>query len=57
VNKLDDELTLIVGAQQVPRGAFMGTLRLFGGSLLAYHGESERSGSYRFYPGFSLGQL
>ena len=47
----DDELASIVRAQQVPRELFMGTLRLFGDSLLAYHGESERSGPYRFYPG------
>jgi hypothetical protein len=47
----DDELAAIVRAQQVPRELFMGTLRLFGDSLLAYHGQSERSGPYRFYPG------
>jgi uncharacterized protein (DUF924 family) len=46
--KHDDELASIVRAQQVPRELFMGTLRLFGDSLLAYHGESERSGPYRF---------
>ena len=49
--KSDQETASIVRAQQVPRELFMGTLRLFGDSLLAYHGESERSGPYRFYPG------
>jgi uncharacterized protein (DUF924 family) len=49
--KRDDELASIVRAQQVPRELFMGTLRLFGDSLLAHRGESKRSGPYRFYPG------
>ena len=47
----DDELAAIVKAQQVPRELFMGTLRLFGDSVLEYHGKSSRSGPYRFYPG------
>ncbi len=47
----DAELSSIVRAQQAPRELFLGTLRLFGDSLLVYHGEPERSGPYRFYPG------
>ncbi len=46
----DSELAGIVQAQQVPRELFMGTLRLFGDSILAYHGQRERVGPYRFYP-------
>lgn len=49
--KRDDELASIVRAQQVPRELFMGTLRLFGDSLLADRGESKRFGPYRLYPG------
>jgi len=47
----DHELAAIVQAQQVPRELFMGTLRLLGDSILAYHRQPKRSGPYRFYPG------
>jgi len=46
----ENDLAAIVGAQQVPRELLMGTLRLFGDSIIAYHGPSRRSGPYRFYP-------
>ncbi len=46
----DDPLSDVVKAQQVPRALFFGTLRLFADSIVAHHGEKERSGPYRFYP-------
>ena len=48
--KDDEELAEVVKAQQVPREQFFGTLRLFGDAILAYQGQHERSGPYRFYP-------
>lgn len=50
----DDELAGAIQGQQVPFELFMGALRLFGDSVLAYHGNSEREGPYRFYPGVLL---
>lgn len=47
----DRELAAIVQAQQVPRELFMGTFRLLGDSILAYHAQPTRTGPYRFYPG------
>ena len=46
----DDGLGIIVLSQQVPFELFMGTLRLFGDSILEYHNKPERKGPYRFYP-------
>lgn len=46
----DQALSDVVKAQQVPRELFFGTLRLFSDSILAHHGEKERSGPYRYYP-------
>jgi hypothetical protein len=48
--KDDEKLAEVVKAQQVPREQFFGTLRLFGDAILAYQGQHERSGPYRFYP-------
>jgi hypothetical protein len=46
----DSELAGAIQAQEVPRELFIGTFRLFGDSILAYHEKPERSGPYRFYP-------
>ncbi len=48
--KHDEEIAEVVRAQQVPRELFFGTLRLFADAILAYQGQEERSGPYRFYP-------
>jgi hypothetical protein len=46
----EDHIGSVLQAQQVPFELFMGTLRLFGDSIIAYHGEEGRTGPYRFYP-------
>jgi hypothetical protein len=45
-----DEISTVLQAQQVPFELFLGTLRLFGDSIIAYHPERLRSGPYRYYP-------
>ncbi len=46
----DAQLGTIVASQPVPFELFLGTLRLFGDSILTYHKAAERHGPYRFYP-------
>jgi hypothetical protein len=49
----DKEIATIIHAQQVPSELFMGTLRLFGDSLITYNTSAEyreRKGPYRYYP-------
>ena len=46
----EDPIAAVIQAQQVPFELFLGTLRLFGDSILAYHSASERKGPYRYYP-------
>jgi hypothetical protein len=46
----DDEISSVIQAQQVPFELFMGSFRLLGDSIIAYHREKERIGPYRYYP-------
>jgi len=46
----DDGIGEIIRAQQVPRELFLGTLRLFGDSIVAYADEQKRTGPYQYYP-------
>ena len=46
----DRDLERVIQAQQVPFELFLGTLRLFGDSIIEYHSKALRSGAYRYYP-------